>query len=105
VRNGCEHARHVIGGRTEELRLLVQRDAPGVVIRTGEILEVLAIGREGEEALSESALSVRHTADGAAEAIVADGGENAVVDIVAEVARRSVRIVARPACHDERLLV
>src|SRR5690606_21677772 len=51
---------------------------------------------------AELAAVPRAVADGATEAVVADRSEDLVVEAVAQVARRAMRIGARPAVRENR---
>ena len=95
VRDRHVDARAAVGGRAEEQALLADADAPRVVVRAAEELELRAVGLEPEEALAEV---VPLAADLAVEAGVADDRVDPVVEPVPQVAtaRRGCRAVPKP---------
>ena len=99
VRDRHVDARAAVGGRAEEQALLADADAPRVVVRAAEELQLRAVGLEPEEALAEV---VPLAADLADEAGVADDRVDPVVQPVPQVRRPGVG-VARAEPGEERL--
>ena len=99
VRDRHVDARAAVGGRAEEQALLADADAPRVVVRAAEELQLRAVGLEPEEALAEV---VPLAADLAGEAGVADDRVDPVVEPVPQVRRPGVG-VARAEPGEERL--
>src|SRR5262249_20187689 len=84
VRDRQEDARGGVARRAEQLTVLAEADAPAVVARAAQDLELRPVRPEAIEALTKA---VRLPADGAVEAAVADHAVEPVVEAVREVAR------------------
>ena len=102
VRDRHVDARAAVGGRAEEEALLADADAPRVVVRAAEELQLRAVRLEPEEPLAEA---VPLAADLAAEAGVADDRVDPVIQPVAEVRRAGVGVVRAEAGEEDLPLV
>src|SRR5690606_3552635 len=91
--------RAVVRRRSEREPVLREADAPGVVVRVAEELELRAVGLESEEPRRET---VRLAPRLAGEARVADHRPHPIVEAPAQVARPRVRVDRAPAmvAHD-----
>src|SRR5262245_13104947 len=96
------HARVAVGGRTEQIALLVETNAPGVVACTPQELEFRAVRLEAVEALAKSVLLL---ADGAVEARVTDDAVDPVVQAVLQVTRAGMRVAGVPAAEENLALI
>ncbi len=94
VGDGDVEAGIVVGGRAEHVAGFAEAEAPGVVGRSGDVLELRAVRLEAVDTLAELHRRAVHLA---VEARIADHAPDEVVEPVLQVGRTGVRVAGCPS--------